>query len=89
MPVAENPLSVSVRGTMGVAVPAAVKPANAIVRGTIGVAVPAAVNPASLIVRGPEPDEADEVFGAFFLGPASLAGEEVGAVTAIMPGVTE
>ncbi len=60
------------------------------VRGTMGVAVPVAEKPLSVIVRGPGVDEADgaeKVRGAF-LGPASLAGTEVGGVTVIVPGVT-
>ena len=85
MPVPVHPSSVMERGTTTGAVPVAVKPDNAMFLGTTSGAVPAAVKPASAIMRGP-PDRPSLV-GAR-LGPASLAGAEVGAVTMTAPGVT-
>ena len=71
-------------GTMGVAVPVAEKPPSEIVRGMIGTAVPLAEKPISLMVRGPD---APPLVGAC-LGPAPIAGAEVGTATSIAPGVT-
>ena len=87
VPAAVKPVNAMFRGPIEALAPLAVKPAKPIVRGTIGVAVPVAVNPPKVIVRGPGLGEAGEVIGAC-LGPASRAGAEVGASTAMAPGVT-
>lgn len=72
-------------GVMIGAVPVAEKPLSGMMRGTIGTAVPAAVKPAKAISRVPGPEETGDVLGAC-LGPASLAGDDVGTVAVIAPG---
>ena len=73
-----------IRGPRDGAVPAAENPLRVIALDASGVAAPAAMKPFNVIVRGPG---LDEILGAC-LGPVSLAGEEVGIVTVIVPGVT-